>query len=326
MEKFSGLSRLSFKKDVFAAKSAKWIKIVFRALILLSIGYVMLYPILYIVSGAFKSEIDIYDPTVAWLPKHYSFVPMKLALDAISFWGSLSRTLQILIPSVLFQMVSTVFTAYGFSRFRFRGKNVLFAFLLFTIIVPMQTIEIPLYINFSHFNFFGIGAIFGFNVNLIDKNAIFYIMAIFGMGIRSGLYILILIQFFKNMPKELDEAAMIDGCGPFDTFLKVMIPNVMSPIVTIMVFSIVWYWNDYYCASMFLSNNLTLTVNLTMLNNMLSITSQSSMPGITSTQLWIMRSSVLECGCLLVVAPLIIMYIFAQKFFTESIERTGIIG
>jgi multiple sugar transport system permease protein len=304
----------------------KWTKSIGRAIFLLCMGFVMLYPILFILSGAFKANVDVADLTVIWIPKHFSFQGLTLALAALDYWNSMLKTLEILIPSVAFQLISTLFAAYGFAKFKFKGKNALFALLIFTVIVPIQTIIIPMYVNFTRFDFFGIGRIFGFSMNLLNTTAPFYLMSFFGMGIRSGLYIFILIQFFKNMPNELEEAAMIDGCGPFKTFVKVMIPNVIPAIVTILVFSVVWYWNDFYESNMFLSSGFPLSVNLTLMNDILQVTSGNAMPQLNGTDLWLMRESVLECGCLLVILPLLIMYIFAQRFFTESIERTGIVG
>ena len=104
-----------------------------------------------------------------------------------------------------------------------------------------------------------------------------------------------------------------------------MIPNVKPAIVTVLVFSIVWYWNDFYQSSMFLMDKQTLSVSLTMLNGMLDITA-GSISSITSQELMLMRDSVLECGCILVILPILILYIILQRQFTESIERTGIVG
>lgn len=310
---------------------SKWVKSLLRAAFLLGMGFVMLYPVLYMISGAFKSKIDVYDPTVIWIPKNYSLQSVKLAMTTLDYWVSLLKTLQILVPSVLFQLISTLLAAYGFAKFKFKERNILFGLLIFTIIVPIQTIIIPVYVNFKYFDFFGIGKLIGLftgeplTVKLLNTTTPFYLMAISGMGIRSGLYIFIMRQFFRNMPKELEEAAMIDGCGPFKTFTRIMIPNVIPAIVTILLFSIVWYWNDFYQSVMFLQNGYPLSVSLTMMNGLLDITGKN-ISSLSHQDLWLLRDSVLVSGCLLVVAPILILYIFLQRFFTESIERTGIVG
>ena len=298
--------------------------------VLLGMGYVMLYPILFMISGAFKAKVDVYDPTVIWIPKNFSMDAVSLAAKTLKFWTSAKQTLLILIPGVCLQMVSTLMAGYGFARFKFKERGLLFGMLIFTIIVPVQNLIVPLYANFQSFDMLGIGRLYSLISgkglpNLLNTGWPFYLMAAFGMGIRSGLYIFIMRQFFRNMPGELEEAAMIDGCGTIKTFTHVMLPNIKPAIVTVLVFSIVWYWNDYYLSSMFLMDTQTLSVKLTMLNGMLDITARNVI-NITSQDLMLLRDGVLACGCLLVMAPLLIMYIFLQRLFTESIERTGIVG
>lgn len=310
-------------------RTGRIVKSVLRILFLICMSFVMLYPILFMLSSAFKSILDAYDPTVIWVPKHFSLEPWKMAIEAMEFWKSFGRTLQMLIPCVLLEVVSTTLTAYGFARFKFRERNFLFGLLIFTIIVPVQTYMIPQYVGFSHFNFFGVMAIpgmLGAELPNIAANTFtpMYLMAGLGMGIRSGLYIFIMRQFLRGLPVELEEAALIDGCGPVKTLLKVMLPNVVPAIVTVLVFSVVWYWNDYYVSATYLTKNFPLSVNLTMLNGQLSSYSQQA--NISSADMWLLKDSILSCGCILVLLPLVIMYIFAQKQFTESIERTGIVG
>ena len=131
-------------------------------------------------------------------------------------------------------------------------------------------------------------------------------------------------QFFRNMPKELEEAAMIDGCGPLRTFTRIMLPNAVPMIATVLVFSLVWYWNDYYLSSMFYNGVFPVSVNLTELSGLLSFSNQVS--GIAEQELMFMREGILACGCLVTILPLLILYIFAQRFFTEGLERSGIVG
>lgn len=301
-------------KKVIYHKLNTFFKVFLRLVFLLGIGYLMLYPILFIISGAFKGRVDNYDPTVIWVPKTYDLQAMKIAAKMIKLNISLVSTLKILVPSVLLQMVCTLLAGYGFARFKFRGRNLLFAILVFSIIVPFQNIMVPLYTDLNM-------------VKLVNTDAAFYVMAALGMGIRSGLYIFIMRQFFRNMPVELEEAAYIDGCGSFKTFTKVMLPNVVPVFVTILVFSIVWYWNDYYVSAMLLKNNMPLSVQLTTINQALS--NQKAIESsfkINQADQALMKDSILECGCLIVLLPLMVMYIFLQRFFTESIERTGIVG
>jgi multiple sugar transport system permease protein len=219
--------------------------------------------------------------------------------------------------------------AYGFARFNFKFKEILFSCLLFTIIVPVQTMIIPLYVNFRFFDFFGIGKILAlFNngeavtVKLLNTNWPFYLMSLTGTGIRSGLYIFMVRQFFKSMPVELEESAFVDGCGPFKTFMKIMLPNVGSIVIVITLFSIVWHWNDFYLSVMFYVEEYPLSVSVTMLQERLTLLSQN----MSAEDMALAESSLLEAACFVVIAPVLLLYIFAQRYFTESITRTGIVG
>ncbi len=147
-------------------------------------------------------------------------------------------------------------------------------------------------------------------------------MSLTGVGLRSGLYIYMARQFFKGMPVELEEAAFVDGCGPFKTFLRIMLPNVGSIIIVITLFSIVWHWNDYYLSVMFFTDEYPLSVNVTLLQDRLQLLSQN----MSAADMALSENSILEASCFVVILPLLVLYIFCQKYFTESITRTGLVG
>ena len=315
---------------VWQNKTTQFLVSFLRIVFLLGMSFVMVYPVLFILSEAFKGVEDVYDSSVVWLPKHYSLRSFQVALQMLDFDKSILRTLEVTIPSTLLQLVSSLLAGYGFARFKFRGKTVLFAILIFTIIVPIQTYMIPLYGGFSEFSFLGIGPIYtmitGNKLNVLDTPLPFYLMAIFGAGIRSGLYIFMLRQFFLGMPRELDEAASIDGCGPLQVFTKVMIPNAIPMMVTIMVFSLVWYWNDYYLSSMFFDANPPLSQKLADVSYQAGFNSISGISGLSQKEFDLIKEGVMACGCLVTIIPPLVLYIFAQRYFTEGLERSGIVG
>lgn len=316
------------------SRAEKLIKGIARTILLIGLCYVMLYPVLFILSASFKTLEDIYNPSVVWVPQTFSLQAMKIATDILQYPKAIMKTLSITLPSVALQLITVLLAGYGFARFQFRGRSLLFGLLIFTIIVPVQSYIIPLYVNMKNFNFFGIGSLIGLVTgkplvkNLLDKNVVFYIQALFGMGIRSGLCVFIMRQFFKNMPTELEEAAMIDGCGPIRTFLRVMVPNTLPLIATVVVFSIVWYWNDYYLSSMFFRTQFPISVNLTTLSTLLTTSDNivNSVSGISSQELLLLKEPILACGCLVTILPVVLMYVFAQRYFTEGVERSGIVG
>jgi len=321
---------LTSSRKASHTKAIKRIVAVCRFVFLVGMSYVMLYPVLFMLSSGFQSIGDVFDPTVSWVPHEFSLQPIQLAMSVMDYSNALVKTLVMTLPSVILQLVSTLLAGYGFARFKFRGSKILFAILIFTIIVPTQSYIIPLYVNLSNFDFFGIGSLIGLftgktvGINLLNTDFLFWLMAILGAGIRSGLYIFIVRQFFRNLPTELEEAAEIDGCGPLMTFWRIMLPNAASLLATVCVFSVVWYWNDYYLSSMFYKSEFPLSVNLTTLHSLL--TTSNMVSGMSTQELTFLREPIIACGCLIAIAPLILFYLLAQRFFTEGLERSGVVG
>lgn len=298
---------------------------IFRTLLFIGLGFILLYPVIYMLSIAFRPVSEVMDPGIVWIPRHLTFDNLKTTFKVMNYPEALLNTVSIGVISAMLQLVSCAVAGYGFARFRFRERNILFALVLFTILVPPQTITIPTYLQFRNFDFFGIlgaiGALNGRNltINLLDTRFSFYLPSALGMGIRSGLYIYIYRQFFRGMPVELEDAAMIDGCGPFSTFTRVMLPNAKAVILTVFLFAIVWHWNDYYYAAMYLSSKLTIATSLANLRQSLKT------QGINIYDPFMLVTR-MQMGSLLAIFPLLVLYMFTQKHFTESIERTGIVG
>ena len=290
----------------------------FRFFILFGLGFVILYPLIYMLSCAFRESSDMNDPTVMWITRHYTLDIIRETINAMDFGNTLLNTLKLNIGCSVVQVISCAITGYGFARFKFRGKSIMFGIVIMMILVPAQIISLPLYTQFRYFGIKGI-----FSINLIDSMACMYLPAATGNGIRSGLMILIFRQFFRGMPKELEDAAYLDGCSPFGTFLRVMMPNALSSLLTVFLFSVVFYWNDYYVSSTFFTNNKTVSLMLKNLSSQLSLMLFNDATVQISAREQIVW---MEAGCLISIMPILIMYIFLQKYFTEGIERSGIVG
>ncbi|MCI6889477.1 MAG: carbohydrate ABC transporter permease [Ruminococcus sp.] len=290
----------------------------FRFFILFGLGFVILYPLIYMLSCAFRESSDMTDPTVMWITRHYTLDIIRETINAMDFGNTLLNTLKLNIGCSVVQVISCAITGYGFARFKFRGKSIMFGIVIMMILVPAQIISLPLYTQFRYFGIKGI-----FSINLIDSMACMYLPAATGNGIRSGLMILIFRQFFRGMPKELEDAAYLDGCSPFGTFLRVMMPNALSSLLTVFLFSVVFYWNDYYVSSTFFTNNKTVSLMLKNLSSQLSLMLFNDATLQISAREQIVW---MEAGCLISIMPILIMYIFLQKYFTEGIERSGIVG
>jgi multiple sugar transport system permease protein len=304
------------------ATSIMWY--IFRAALLIGISFILLFPIIYMVSISFRPVSEVTDPSIIWIPKTFTLENLKMVFDFMKYPEALMNTLSIGIFSSFLEIVSCAFIGYGFARFRFREREILFAMVIFTILVPPQTLAIPSYLLYKNFDVFGILKIFGLiagqdmTINLLDTRWVFYLPSILGVGLKSGLFIFIFRQFFKGMSKELEDAAYIDGCGALKTFLSVILPNASGALLTVFLFSVVWHWNDYYNAAMYLTNTRTLAVALASLRQDLQTLSIQGDPYQLVTRL--------QTGSLLTVLPLLAMYVALQRYFTESIERTGIVG
>lgn len=288
----------------------------FRGAILLGFGFIIMYPVIYMISCTFRESLDMNDPSVMWIPKHFTLDVLKDTIKAMDFGNTLKNTLFLNVGCSVVQVISCSVTGYGFARFEFKGKNFLFLIVIMMILVPPQIISLPLYTQFMNF---GIGT---FRINLIDNMLTMYLPAITANGLKSGLMILIFRQFFRGLPRELEGVAYIDGCSPFRTFITIMLPNTLPAVLTVFLFSVVIYWNDYYTSSVYFHNTKTLALVLENLDNEL----KKYLFGSAEVQIS-QREQIVwkEAGCLLSITPVLIVYVFLQKYFTESIELSGII-
>lgn len=297
-------------------KGKSWLWKIIRTVLVIGFCFIILFPLFLRLSVAFRSKADVYDPTVLWIPRHFTFDNLWIAIQTTDYFEALRNTVFISASTTVIQLVSCSLAAYAFARLKFRGSGLLFAIVIFTIIVPPQTIMIPLYLTYRYFDLFGLVGLFSKNssLNLIDTFWPFLISSTTAMGLKNGLYIYILRQFFRGIPKEIEEAAFVDGAGIFKTFFKIMIPNAVPAFVTVMLFSFVWQWNDSYYVSLFLKKIKVLSTALMDMGMGLSEPDP------------IYQGILLSTGVLLAMGPLIILYLFVQRHFVESVERTGLVG
>ena len=300
---------------------------IFRYLFFLSISYVLLYPFLYILTNAIKSFSDSYDATVVWVPKSIYFGNIKDAWKTFDVSNTFTRTIIYEIFAALIQFCSCAVAAYGLARFKLKGKGIMYGLLIFNIIVPAMMIITPSYVNYSHLDFFGIlgliSKIIGRDIrpNIVGTPLVFYLPSLLGVGLKGGLFIYIFSQFFKGLPKELEEAAWIDGAGAWKTFLSIVIPSSGSATITVMLFSIIWHWNDLYLAQMYMSKP-TFAVAINNFNSQ----TLTDVLGLDTQTATLMEVPIALSGCLLFMLPMIIFYILMQRKFMASIATSGIVG
>lgn len=297
---------------------------IFRAVIVFGLCFIILYPLIFMISSAFRPRAEMNDPTIMWIPKTFTLSNIKDAAKAMDFWNTLKNTLFLNIGCSLVQVVTCALTGYGFARFKFKGRNILFFVVILMILVPSQIILIPQYMFFRYFNPFGIyHMITGEYINLINTAVTMYFPAFTANGIRAGLFIYLFRQSFRGLPKELEDAAYLDGCSPFRTFVQVMIPNAGSTFLTVFLLSVVWYWNDYFVSTSFFTDNRTIALMLKNLDaNLTRIIFDNGNVQVNVRELIVW----MESGCLISITPMLIMYILLQKNFTEGIARSGLTG
>jgi multiple sugar transport system permease protein len=185
-------------------------------------------------------------------------------------------------------------------------------------VVPPQLINIPMYLNFRFFDIFGL---LPKTINLLGTHWPFILTAITGTGLRNGFFIYIMRQCFKGMPQELEDAAYVDGAGPFTTFWRVMLPGAGNSLLIVFLFSFVWQWNDIFLSTLYLGGSLE------YLPFALQDISQILYEGRREFLVTFQYASLLNnAGMLMFIAPLLIIYAVLQRYFIESIERTGITG
>ena len=291
----------------------------------LCLAYQLLYPVLYMISMSIREPSDMNDPSIIWVAKHFTLDNFADAIKSMNFWNAFRVSLTLCIVCGVLDVFSCAIAGYGFARFDFWGKKALFVLVIFTMVVPTQTLVLPLYMRWRYADFGGIVGLFneqGF-VNLIGTLWPLIIPAALATGVRSGLYIFIYRQFFINLPVALEDAAYIDGAGPYRTFFSIMLPNIKNAIITVFLFSFVWNWGEYYLSKQFLgSTDRSIMVALSAIRR--DLASLSSLAG---TQIGSNPEKVatrVMAGCLLTAAPMLIMFIFTQRFLADSIEHIGI--
>lgn len=313
----------TIKETKISSKIGKALYYVFRLALLVSIGYIIIYPMLFIITSSVKPVSAYYDTSVIWIPKTVTSDFFKLSYEVLDYSNSLKSTLLYEMVSAGIEILSCSLVAYGLARFEFKGKRILNFILLLTILVPSQMTIIPMMMQFSKFDVLGIfGAlakITGIDIrpNLLGTVGTFYLPSLFAVGLRSGIIIYIYIQFFKGLPKELEEAAWIDGAGLARTFLSIALPSSGVVFVTNTIFALIWHWNDYYLAVMYLSEKFPLAVRIFDFSNLLTL------KGIWGGY---EASSAKSAACLLFIAPMLVFYLIMQRKFVKSIDRVGITG
>ena len=255
----------------------------------------MLYPILWMISGSFRPQDEIFSGT--------SLIPSEVSFDAyvrgwfglqVSFGQFFLNSLTISVLSTIGNVFACSLAAFAFARLKFRGRNLWFALMLGTLMLPYHVTLIPQYILFLN-----LGWVNTFLPLIVPK-----------FLASDAFFIFLMVQFFRGIPRELDEAAMMDGCSPFRIYWKVMLPLSTPVLATAAIFSFIWTWDDFFGPLIYLNDIGTYTVQLG-LRSFIDSTGSSDW-----NSLFAMSN--------LSLIPVFLFFLFFQRLLIEGIATTGL--
>ncbi len=301
----------------------------FVYVMLILMAFVFMYPFLYMITTSIKSYSDIINATIKWIPKNPTFKSYITAATVMHLDKTMVNSIVVTVFSTIGHLITCSFVAYGFARYNFPLKGVLFGIVILSILVPTQVLIVPMYITYSKMQI-TIGAT---TLKMIGTHLPLILPTYLGYGLKGGLFIFLYRQYFLGIPKALEEAATIDGCGPFKTFFRIALPSAGSTTIVCIVLSMVWHWNDYYEPSLYLSGSYDTmlvpqivesvkTLILNMQQQVMGNTNSSS-SGVDST---LFHNGVNMAATVISMLPPIIAYLFLQRKFMEGIEHSGLTG
>ena len=286
-------------------------KVIMYAL-LIGIGFVFLYPFLYMFVNSFMSPEDLMNPAVSWVPTKIWFENYVKAFQTLDFGRSFWNSIYISLIAAICQTAVAAVTGYGLARFNVKLKGIIFVLILATFVLPVETLLIPRYVMFN-------------NYQMLDSPLPLWLSALTGQGLKSAVFILVFQQVFNGYPLSLDEAAELDGAGKYKVFFKIAIPIAKPAIVLSMLFSFVWYWNETRQSGLFFGEVIK-TLPMKLGNFAASYADLYSGAGAGTDASMSINEAVTLAGTMLSCLPILIMFIILQKQFVESIEKSGITG
>ena len=293
----------------------------FRYALLLGVSYLAIYPIIKMLSASLTEAETYYNMGANFIPPVATFQNFVHSMKYFKFFEYAKVTGLITVVCTVLSVIVCSIIGYAIGRYKFKGRNLVYACVLFTIIMPIQTAQLPLTYYYRWFDLFGIGKIIGIftgeavTINILNSLARFYLPAALGVGLKAGIFIFLFQSFFANMPKDLEEAAKIDGCGPFKIYWKVMIPNITPVLVTVALLSVIYYWNDSLVVDM-----AKLNMGPALMPQVEALTELNIGAGwMDQMQLKVEYYAIM----LVAVMPLILVFMFGQRFFVECMDRSG---
>lgn len=318
---------------LFKNKSKQTSVKVISLVLILGLCFTIVYPIISLVPVVLSSTEDLGNPNVIWIPLEFSTVSFKAAMRLVMPEGFMTMVKSVLyaVGIMILQVFFSAMVGYSLARVKFWGRGIVFGMVILVFLLPRQSLLLAQYISFVHFDVLGIMNIFtkAGEINLINNPIVLVLLAVFGFGVNQSLFIFLFSQFFKNIPKELEEASLIDGCGFYRTYFRIMLPNAVPIISTVAILSFVWNYGDTYYTNYFnpngqymstLLSSTFITANKDYILN--ALTTWYDVPVATDMAF----DAVKQAGVLVFLVPLLIVYLVGQRKLVENMENSGLVG
>jgi oligogalacturonide transport system permease protein len=267
--------------------------------VLLSLfGLIMIYPLLWLVSATFRTNAEIFS-SIGLIPNHInwnSYINGWKGSGQYSFGTFYINSILLTIPVVAGTALSSLLVAYGFVRFEFPLKKILFSLMISTLMLPGAVIIIPRYILFKQLGW-------------LDSYMPFIVPAFLG---TFPFFNFMMVQFFRGLPRDLDESAKIDGCGSFGILLRILLPLCKPAVFSVSIIQFIWVWNDFFNVLIYVNSVSKFTLPLAL---------RMSLDAVANVN-W----SEIMAMSLLTMLPCILIFFLAQKHFVEGISTTGLKG
>ncbi len=323
-----GLAAYLFKKKVMRA-----VRSVFLFCIITGLCFTILYPIIQLIPSLFSRVEDLGNPNVIWVPLNFSTVSFRAAVRFSMPEGIMTMGWSILYAAgiMVIQVFFSAMAGYALARVKFFGHRVVFFLVILVFLIPRQSLLLAQYIYFTHFNAFGLLKLFtaAGEVNLINQPVTLVMLAVLGFGIQQSLFIFIFSQFFKNIPNELEEAALIDGCGFHGTYFRIMVPNAIPAISTVGILSFVWNYGDTYYTRYFNKDGPYFSSSLAT-----TFTPENKEFILNAVKVWFdvpvssdfAFDAIKQAAVIVFLVPLLAIYFGSQKWLVENLENSGLVG
>ena len=302
----------------------------FTFVMMLGVSYVILYPFVAKVAASVMNPDDFVNVTVKLISKAPTLDQFKYIILENNYLQALLNTTLLSLLCAVTQTLICSIVAYGIAKFKFKFNNFIFLCVVFTMLVPHEVIQFAMYRQFVEFDILWIRQLLSgqiipalnimeWNGNLLNTDWPIAILSLTGLGFRNGLYIFLLRQFYKGVPDELEESAYIDGSGVFRTFFTIIIPLSVPMLITVFLFSFSWQWTDNFYTELFYRGEKAKVLMPDIVKVPKSL--RTDYPG---TDLY--NSAIYNTAALLIIIPLLVIYLFCQRYLVQGIERSGLVG